>query len=70
MAMLVEPLDASTTIDFELIRPSRQAFSRMNPAIRSFVEPLGFRNSNLHQIVGPSASSRTGTSGVRDVWSR
>src|SRR5215218_4649218 len=32
--------------------------------MRSFVEPLGLRNSSLHQMVGPSSCRRTGTSGV------
>src|SRR5262249_2408360 len=37
---------------------------RMYRAIRSFVDPLGLRNSSLHQIVAPPGSRRTGTSGV------
>ena len=35
--------------------------------MRSLVEPLGLRNSSLHQMVGPSASRRTGTSGVGPI---
>ena len=70
MAMLVEPLDASTTVPPGAISPRRRALLRMKVAIRSLVEPLGFRNSSLHQIIGPSASSRTGTSGVGATRSR
>ena len=51
-AMLVLPLDASTTRSPHFSRPCRHAFSRMNRAMRSFVLPLGFRNSSLHQIGG------------------
>ncbi len=70
MAMLVEPLDASTTVPPGAMSPRRRALPRMNRAIRSLVNPLGLRNSSLHQIVGPDASSRTGTSGVGATRSR
>ena len=36
----------------------------MYRAIRSLVEPLGLRNSSLHQITGSSADNWMGTSGV------
>ena len=72
MAMLVDPLDASTTVPPGWISPRRKALLRMYVAIRSLVEPLGLRNSSLHQIVGPSSLSRTGTKGVGGVrpWYR
>ena len=54
MAMLVEPLDASITAPPALTRPLRNAFSRMCGAILSLVDPLGLRNSSLHQIAGSS----------------
>lgn len=56
MAMLVDPLDASITVLPGRRRPSRQAFSRMYLAMRSFVDPLGFRNSSLHQMEGSESS--------------
>src|SRR6266545_895246 len=62
-AILVLPLDASTTRSPHFTRPCRHAFSRMNRAMRSFVLPLGFRNSSLHHTGGSAGSSRTGTSG-------
>ncbi len=61
--MLVLPLDASTTRSPYATRPCRHAFSRMNRAMRSFVLPLGLRNSSLHHTAGNDGSSRTGTSG-------
>ncbi len=70
IAMLVEPLEASTTVPPGAISPRRRALARMNRAIRSLVDPLGFRNSSLHQTVGPGSSSRTGTSGVGATRSR
>ena len=35
-----------------------------NRAIRSLVDPEGFKNSSLHQIVGSPGASRIGASGV------
>ena len=67
--MLVEPLEASTTVPPGAISPRRRALLRIYVAIRSLVDPLGFKNSSLHQIVGPLSSSRTGTSGVGAVRS-
>ncbi len=52
MAMLVDPLDASMTWSPAASCPLRQAFSRMYRAMRSLIDPLGFRNSSLHQICG------------------
>jgi hypothetical protein len=62
--MLVEPLEASATVSPGPSVPWRPAFSSMYRAMRSLVEPLGLRNSSLHQTAGPSGSRRTGTRGV------
>src|SRR6188768_854243 len=62
-AMLVLPLDASTTRSPHFTRPWRHAFSRMKRAMRSFVLPLGLRNSSLHHTGGSERSNCTGTSG-------
>ena len=61
-AMLVEPLEASITGWPARNSPRRHALSKMYRAIRSLVDPLGFRNSSLHQTVTPSIV--TGTKGV------
>jgi len=37
---------------------------RMYRAMRSFVEPLGFKYSSLHQTVGVQPGTDTATSGV------
>jgi hypothetical protein len=68
--MLVDPLEASTTIPPGATVPERNALPKIKLAIRSLVEPLGLRNSSLHQITGPEASSCTGTSGVAAGRSR
>ena len=63
-AMLVDPLDASITRPPGPRCPCLHAFSRMCRAMRSLVDPLGLRNSSLHQTEGSPSSRQTGTSGV------
>ncbi len=63
-AIDVEPLDASTTVLSSWISPVSIACERMNAATRSFVEPLGKRNSSFSQMVHPVAGSSIGTVGV------
>ena len=57
MAIEVEPDEASITVEPGRMRPSRQAFSRIKRAMRSLVDPDGFRNSSLHQILGAPGAS-------------
>ena len=56
-AILVDPLEASITVLPSRMSPFRHAFSRMCRAIRSLVDPLGLRNSSLHQMDGEEASN-------------
>ena len=62
--MLVDPLEASITVPLGFNLPLRTAFPIMYRAILSLVEPLGLRNSSLHQITGSSADNWMGISGV------
>ena len=64
MAMLVEPLEASMTVEPGPMMPACQALLRMNRAIRSLVDPLGLSISSLHQMGVSPAFNDSFTSGV------
>src|SRR5438067_5264952 len=62
----------STTVVPGSIEPSRSAPSIIDSAIRSFIEPVGFKYSSLTQSSAPfsGASRRSRTSGVFPIVAR